>query len=160
MNKKWTVIEKVISTLLQAWALFYVYSLTSNLLGSTSIPGRPGMGGSVTFNMFHINYLMGILCFIGGIGLLYDKRWGWVLSVLTSLVFAGLMLVSARNGITAEKNDHMMRSVSYLVVAALFATIFLLLVQKPFRLKYKPNAVTWLLVVGAVIAVIIDKSVL
>lgn len=159
MNKRWTIIEKVISTLLQAWALFYIYSLTSTLLGTARMPSRLTMANTITFKMFHVNYIMGVLCFAGGIGLLYDKRWGWVLCLITTLVFTGLMLVSGRNGITAEKNEHMMMSVSYLVVAALFAIMFLLLVQKPLRLKYKPNVVTWLLVAGVIILVVIDKNV-
>lgn len=156
MNKRWNAIETVIATLLQAWALFFIYSLADNL----HVAGGVSMPTGVWIKVYHINLLSGLLCFIGGIGLLYDKRWGWISSIISTLVFAGFMLVSGRNGITAEKNAHMGASVSYLIVAALFVAIFILLIQKPFRIKYKPNLLTWLLVGGALVLVIIDKSVM
>ena len=155
MRKSWNIIETVIATLLQAWALFYIYSLVDRL----KVAGGVSMPANLWIKAFHINFLLGVLCFLGGIGLLYDKRWGWVSSIICTLAFAGFMLVSGRNGVTAQKNVHMMASVSYLIVAALFIALFILLVQKPFRIKYKPNFLTWLLIGGALVLVVIDKSV-
>jgi len=160
MKKSWNIIEKVIATLLQAWALFYVYSLSSHNTETVRLLSKSAVNYGLLIKAFHLNYLIGVLCFVGGIGLLYDKRWGWVSCIISTLVFTGLMLVSGRNGITTEQNEHMVNSISYLIVAALFIATFILLVQKPFRVKYRPNMLTWLLIAGVIVLVIVDKSVL
>jgi len=151
MKRSWTITEKVIATLLQAWALFYVYSLTD------SIVDRLHYG--IIISMFHMNYLAGILAFVGGVALLYDKRWGWLSCIICVIIFAGFMLVSGRNGIMKENSVRVMASVGYLITAALFIVLFILLVQKPFRQKYKPTVLSWLIVGASIMLVLIDKSV-
>ncbi|HVX52580.1 MAG TPA: hypothetical protein VHB48_20640 [Chitinophagaceae bacterium] len=166
MKKGWNITEKVIATLLQAWALFYLYLLTAGINTKLNFGLQVGqikkedISFWELFKIFHFNYIAGVFCFLAGLGLLYDKKTGWIASLISSLVFAGFLLTSGRNGVTKSNNPHLATSISYIVVAIAFAAIFLVLVLKPFRQKYKPTTANWLVVLGAVILAVIDTSVL
>lgn len=159
MKKSWTITEKVIATLLQAWAVYFVYSLTNGISDRLHFVTKVQMDYGLIISMFHMSYIIGILTFVAGVALLYDKKWGWLSCIICTILFAGFMLVSGRNGIQKENNVMLMASVGYFITAALFIILLFLLVQKPFRQKYKPTILNWLIVGASVLLVLIDKSI-
>lgn len=160
MKKSWNITEKIIATFIQAWSIFYLYSLVEHLPGILFFVRSQNVGLGYYINTFLINYGIGILGFIGGVALLYEKKWGWVSCELCMLCFAILMLVTGREGLTNEENKHVEASVSYVVAALAFLGIFVLLAQKPYRVKYKPTFINWLVIAGITVAVLAAKSVL
>ncbi|HWB28839.1 MAG TPA: hypothetical protein VG738_25370 [Chitinophagaceae bacterium] len=165
MKKGWNITEKVIATILQAWALFYLYLLTMAIYSKLQFGLQTGgikkedISFWELFRMFHFNYIAGLLCFYAGLMLLYDRKKGWVTSVISTIIFAGFMLVSGRNGVMKDNNTHVMTSVSYLIAAVVFAAIFIVLVLKPFRVKYHPTTANWLFIMGVILLAVIDKTV-
>lgn len=160
MKKSWNITEKIISTLIQAYAIFYLYSLTEHMQTMIKFANSEDLGFGLLFKTFFINYSLGILAFVGGVALLYDKKWGWVSSQLCLLCFAGLMLATGRNGVVNKENTHVGASVSYLLVALGFIAAFAILSLKPYRVKYKPTFINWMLIIGLAIVAIAAKSVL
>jgi len=153
--------------MLQAWSLYFLYALTIQIVGRLQQAKQIGvikMGSTVSdvgslFRLYHINYLMGMLAFYGGFTLLYNKKSGWMASVVSCLLFMGFMFVSGRNGVVGQAATKATYSVSYLIAGALFAALFILLILKPFRQKYKPTFANWLIMGGIVLLVIIDKQI-
>jgi hypothetical protein len=166
MTKKWTTIQIIIASILQAWALHFIYTFTEQIINrlhqgaqlkvikSADISASFGS----LFRLYHINYFTAILAFCGGFALIYDKKWGWIASAASSLIFMGFMLVSGRNGVIGQgsKGGY---SISYLVAGLVFAAMFILLVLKPFRVKFQANFANWLVIGGLAMLVLIDKQV-
>lgn len=165
MKKGWNITEKVIATILQGWSLFYLYSVSSGIydrlhLGLSS--GRitkDDMSYFELFKLFHSNYFIGLLALYAGLALMYDKKGGWIAAVASTLLYAGFFLVSGRNTMMVDPPQKILLAVSYFIAALIFAVMFVLLLQKPFRAKYRPNIVNWLVIMLMVILVVIDKSV-
>lgn len=165
MTKKWTIIQNVIATILQAWALFFLYTFTDQILSQVKLGTAEGVIKSSDVNYFkmlqvyHVNYILGVLAFYGGLAMLYDKKGGWIASAASCLIVMGFMFVSGRNGLMAEdaaKNTGF--SLSYLLAGVAFAVMFVLLMAKPFRQKYQVTTINWLIMGGIVLFVVIDKQ--
>jgi hypothetical protein len=164
MKKGWFITEKVIATILQAWSLFYLYSISVEIYKNLHMGVLTGqlkkedLDFAELFKAFHFNYIAGLVCLYAGLVLMYDKKKGWIAAIISTLIFAGFMLVSGRNGVVKNNNPHIMTSVSYLIAAAVFTAMFVLLVLKPFRVKYQPTFANWLFIIGVIIVAIIDKT--
>jgi len=165
MKKGWNITEKVIATILQGWSLFYLYSLTSGIYDRLHFGVNSGkitnedVKFSEIFSLFHGNYFAGLLALYAGLVLMYDKKSGWVASVISTVLFTGFFLVSGRNILMATKDPHPLLAVSYFVAALVFVIMFILLLQKPFKSKYQPNVANWLGITGVIILMVIDKTV-
>ena len=167
MTKKWLITQNVIATILQAWALFFLYSFTDNIVGRLQSALHEGVINEKEINYvkmigeYHLYYLSGILAGYAGLALMYDKKWGWLAAIASSLIFMGFTLVSARTGLASEdETKHDPYFISYLSAGFVFATIFILLVLKPFRAKYNPSLINWLAVGGIVLFAIVDQQLL
>lgn len=164
MTKKWTVTQNVIATLLQAWALFFVYSFTNSVFSrmgnavNEGIVGQQQISYIKMFTSYNAYYLSGILVGIGGLGLLYDKKWGWITSLATSLAFMMFMLSATRTAITDHDNGKTGGNItSHFIEAIAFAAIAVLLTLKPFRTKYQPSLLNWLAIAGILSFLLADK---
>jgi hypothetical protein len=160
MKKSWNITEKIISTLIQAWAVFYLYSITEHVQTMLKLSQSGNLGYGLLVATFFVNYSLGIMAFTGGVALLYDKKWGWVLCQLCLLCIAGLMLINGREGLINKENTRVAASVSYLLVALGFIAAFVVLSLKPYRVKYKPTFLNWAFIIGVTIAVVAAKTVL
>ncbi len=109
----------------------------------------------VTYNAY---YLSGILAGIGGFGLLYEKKWGWVMSLAASLTFMVLMLITARTIMTGHESGKTGGNITtHFIEAFAFAAIAIILTLKPFRAKYDPSLLTWLSIAAMVGFLLADK---
>ncbi len=166
MKKGWNITEKIICTILQGWALYYLYAITYEVYASGQKSLQMGlithdnMKYGDLFRTMHIYYFMGLMCLYGGLALLYDRKGGWVASVTTTALFTGFLLVSGRNGIIKDNSAQIMASVGYLIAAFVFASMFIILLLKPFRAKYKPTIYNWLVITGIIVLVLLDRNVL
>ncbi len=164
MTKKWTVTQNIIATILQAWALFFLYTFTNSVFSRMGNAVNEGIVEQqqinyvkmfVTYNAY---YLSGILAGIGGFGLLYDKKWGWVTSLAASLTFMVLMLSAARTALAGHDSGKTGGSITtHFIEAFAFAAIAVILTLKPFRTKYEPSFLNWLAIAGMLALLLADK---
>lgn len=164
MTKKWTVTQNIIATILQAWALFFLYSFTNSVFSRMSnalnegIVDQQQINYVKMFTSYNAYYLSGILAGIGGLGLLYDKKWGWVTSLATSLAFMLFMLSAARTALTDHDSGKTGGSItSHFIEAFAFGAIAVILTLKPFRAKYQPSLLNWLAIAGIITILLADK---
>jgi hypothetical protein len=158
-RRSWIVAEKFIGVILLLWAIFIFYSIVSNM----SAMYRSGYmaAGKITFSSIvfanHFNIIISILCWFGSCLFLYKDRTGWMLCVISSLIFGITLFISAR----AKASDSTLSLANYYksygAAALLFFVIFVLLLLKPIREKYKPISKTWLWMAGIVLLAVIDK---
>jgi hypothetical protein len=164
MTKKWMIIQNAVAALLLAWAVFFLYSFNVSAFSRLGAAMKEGVvkKTDVSFvkmaSVYNVYYLCGILAGYAGIALLFEKKWGWLASLATSLIFLAFMLISVRDGLTDNAQNGF--PTSYLIAAITFAVIFLLLIAKPFRARYRPTLLNWLAVALILVLVIVDKQVL
>ena len=158
-RRSWIVAEKFIGVILLLWAIFIFYSIVSNMAAMY----RSGYmaAGKITFSSLvfanHFNIIISILCWFGSCLFLYKDRTGWMLCVISSLIFGITLFISAR----AKASDSTLSLANYYksygAAALLFFVIFVLLLLKPIRERYKPISKTWLWMAGIVLLAVIDK---
>jgi len=165
MTKKWTITQNIIATILQAWALFFLYFFTDSIfsrLGGAlheGIVSQSNINYVKMFGVYNTYYLSGILAGYGGLAMLYDKKWGWLASIAASLTFMVFMLMSARTGLTGNATGKAGSNfISYFIAGFAFAAMAIVLTLKPFRVKYQPTFLNWVAIAGVIIILLIDKQ--
>ncbi len=159
MKKKWIIISRVISVILFMWSLYVLFDVTTRIYTNMHTGLRTGalraenVGYGHLVKSFYIIYLTAFIALYAGIALMYEKKQGWIFAIIACMLYTGSMLISARNNLIIE-NTNKLVGVSYFGAALLFATMFILLVLKPFREKYRPAFKNWLFV-GAIVGLII-----
>jgi hypothetical protein len=156
MKKKWTIVSQIIAILLFAWSLFVLYNVTSRL-NFVLRSGEKVSSGHLG-KVFYIKYLIVFIALYGSIALMNGKKNGWMFTIIASVLYAGFMLVSARNSLIGEKTNVSL-SAGYFGAAFAFTAMFILLVLKPFREKYKPTFRNWLFIVAIAALIIIVKNI-
>jgi hypothetical protein len=154
MNKHWTLFEKIISGFQIIFGIagisFVVWSL--NLTITTIFEHSDYTWNDVSFYKLLKNHYFfiftGALCLSSGILLLKNKKIGWILSVVTWLLYALGTLINllAKN----DENEYLFESnLEFILVGLVITSFFILalcLTLKPFRTKYKANLNSWILI--------------
>lgn len=158
-RRGWMVVEKCIGLILLIWAIFVLYSVVSTIAGMY----RSGYmaTGKITFASIasknHFNIIISILCLFGGCMLLYKDKTGWMLCVISSLIFAATLFISSRSKAGDNTLPFAGYYKSYGIAALVFFAIFFLLLAKQIRERYKPTSKTWMLIAGIILLLVIDK---
>ncbi|HEX5154523.1 MAG TPA: hypothetical protein VFW07_23920 [Parafilimonas sp.] len=158
-RRTWIVLEKFIGIILLLWSVFIFYSVVSNIAEMY----RSGFmaTGSITFSSIvannHFNIILSVLCVFGSCMLLYKDRTGWMLCVISSFIFGITLFISSRSKATDSTLPLAGYYKSYGAAALLFFVIFILLLLKPIRERYKPTSKIWFWITGVVLLLIIDK---
>jgi len=158
-RRAWVVIEKFIGIILLLWSIFILYSVVSSIAGMY----RSGYmaTGKITFGSIasanHFNIIISILCLFGSCLFLTKDRAGWMLCLISSLMFGITLFISSR----AKANDSTLSFANYYksygITALLFFVIIILLLIKPIRERYKPTVQTCLWITGIIFLLVIDK---
>ena len=160
MNNKWKIIERVIalifiigggSLLYLEWTSFH--NLLNILLQRTSIENL----SSIYFlKIFHLFFLIPVASLVAGVLLLLHKKTGWILCASVSLLFIFLTYIPV-HGKSDYFND-MSKVAIWLISFSVFClTIFITLLLKPFREKYKPTKTNWMIIFLIVGLVFLDR---
>lgn len=137
----------IIQTILDYYSVFYINPLFNK--------------GDILLLSFRKNYMLFIVAFlsiISGIMLLKSSLNGWILSIITWIMYAVLIIISFLK-INQDKSsilDYESKIVIGFMVL-LFITILLLFTSKEFKMKYKPNKSNFIFIVGVVLGLTIVK---
>jgi len=159
MNKKWSVIEKIIGCLITLWGMYTLYSVVSNVYGLIS--SGIVMTGNITYLQIvqtnHLNILLSVACIFGGMFLFYGDKAGWLLCLISCCMYAVVLFMSAASNHADIKKTSLFFYQSYSVTAILFVIVLILLIQKPFREKYQPTVKNLRLFALIFFALLADK---
>jgi drug/metabolite transporter (DMT)-like permease len=161
MNRNWQITEKIIAGVLITWGciLFFegayaLYNLFQILLQNLK---WEQISLFKSFKIFHLQILLPLTTISGGIFLLIGRKIGWILSLIASLVSAGIYLIPYDKVFEKEdyKNSEFILFVS--CIAIFFLAISIVLALKPFRNKYKPTKTNWLIISVVVFLIFADQ---
>lgn len=155
----WNTLEKIMAIIIAAACLFILYSEVAVVAGIIR-SGYMSSGKQTYLQLIqahHLPVILGIAGLFGGSMMLFNDKTGWILSLITTIMFGVLFFVSSRsnalNGSLAFASFYK----SYGITSIIWFVFFLLLLLKPFRRKYHPTAKNWLWITAVVLVLILDK---
>jgi hypothetical protein len=159
MQKNWIIIEKIIGGLLAIWGMVVLYNTTAVVLQSINYGHVPPPNLSYThvFKMNHLYFLLALATMFGGALMIFNDKEGWLLSFICTATYAIAFFISARFNSQAATQPYSQFFKGYSLMALLFLTITILLIQKPFRQKYHPTTKNWIWTISILGILIIDK---
>jgi hypothetical protein len=155
----WLLTERIVGCILLLWSMFVLYSILSiiaDMFRSGYIAaGNTSFSSIVIKN--HLIVIISILCLYGSWALLYNDKTGWMLCVVSSLIYCINLFMSSQSKAIDSKLPFVEHHKSYGIASLLFLLIFFLLLLKPMRIKYRPTVKTWILISVAIVLCILDK---
>ncbi len=161
MTKNWRTAEIIIAIVLILWGCFLFFEgvhsiyFVFTLAFQDHILKWEQVSLLKTFHSYYIQVLLPFTAIMGGIFLLRNKKIGWILSLITSLLYTGIFLVPYDNASNYYKDLEFVLIIS--CIGIFFITISIVLALKPFRNKYKANKINWLIISAVVLLVYADK---
>lgn len=105
----------------------------------------------------HFIFLSGVMGFMSGVLLLKGKKCGWILNVSSWLVYSlGAFLITWR----LERTNDSFTNQNYILIGILifiFLIMAIVMILKPFRLKYKPSSKSWATIGVITLVFLLDK---
>lgn len=162
MQKTWQLIEKTCALLVTVWGLISLYSIVHTVWNI--ITSGYAASNNITYtDIFldnHLNFLLSLAAIYGGVALLFSSKEGWILSVITSLLFAVSLFVSARINAAHDVLPTAENFKGYGVLALLFIAVFVVLLLDQIRRRYQPSAQQWKWMAIATVLLLLDKFLL
>ena len=161
MNKYWLVFEKAAGIILVCISICILYLVTD--LFSNSLEHLPASEVlEFYFNSdFGLWSILGLLGFVGGVLLLFNKKWGWLASIV---IFFSYFVISSIISIKflIEKNSSNASDDfwSWLLIGMIISSFLflgILLTHNRFRRKYSAKKESFFLVAFLVMVVVADK---
>ncbi len=157
----WLIIEKIISCILLLWSVFVLASILSVVSGMLRYgyiaAGNASLSSIAIKN--HLVIIVSILCLFGSWMLLFKDKIGWIICVVSSLIYGVNLLLSSRSKAADSTLAYAEHYKSYGIASLLFFIIFILLLLKPIRKNYHPTIKTWIIISVIIVLFIIDKMI-
>jgi len=112
------------------------------------------------FKNYHLTFLLPLTAIFAGFFLLYSKKIGWTIALIVTFLHAFLFLI------LSNKDEVLFIALgkALLIATILFCTLwvssFIILLFKPFRLKYSATLKNFCVVSICVGIIILDKTIL
>jgi hypothetical protein len=153
-----SITEKTIASLLIAWAGLVGYFLVGGIWSLFEIGIIQPMPFGQFVKLYHLVFLLPLLTIVSGFSLLFNKKFGWTLS-LASLIINGLFFL-----IPTEKGKSILTDEASIIffcsLAFLSLILFYILVRPAFRNKYNATRKTWLTIASIATLVLADRFIL
>ena len=162
MTSRYSTIEKVISILLFGWGVTFLVGTIISNYNFLQLEFKNGMLSWQTisfFNIFrryHLMILLALATIFAGVSLFLNKRVGWTFAIITLLLNAILPFIPV------DKYDGLFYShfiFQEILFSLAFASLFLILLLRPFREKYNVTNKTWLIIATITGIIIIEKTI-
>ena len=166
MKIKWRIIEKTIGVTQILWGLgillFAFWGLTQlwEVFGRNSEFPSEKISLAKVFVKSHFSIVISVLSIFGGIALLWEKKAGWVASIIVNLTFfvsyfISLFYQKSPGASIAEMDTNTLFLTSLLNL--IFISICGLLMAGYFRKKYNPDSKTWLFLILLTVVLAADR---
>lgn len=162
MQKRLLVIEKTCALLVTTWGVISLYSIVHTVWNI--ITTGYASSNNITYTDIiidnHLNLLLSLAALYGGVALLFGSKEGWILSVITSLMFTISLFVSSRINAGNEVLPTAANFKGYGLLALIFLVILVMLLLQQIRSKYKPTNSQWKWMAIATVLLLLDKFIL
>ncbi len=141
MNRNFVIIEKIIATILVLYGSMFLYSTLFMVSTLTRIAQEQNIE-KVDFLFLRISrgYSLSILgsslTILGGVLLFFNKRLGWILSLLASLLLGVQLLIAIVEAYSLNNENAILIS-ARIFMTTLFLSFTFCLLLRPYRIKYK-----------------------
>lgn len=155
----WLFAEKIAACILLLWSVFVlasIISVVSGMLHSGYIAAGNTSLSSIAIKN-HLVIIVSVLCIVGSWLLLFKSKTGWIICIVSALIYCINLFTSSRSKAINSKLPFAEHYKSYGIAALLFLIILFLLLLKPIREKYQPTLKTWMLIIGIIVLCIVDK---
>jgi hypothetical protein len=160
MNKKWSIVELVISCILIMWGTLAFITVIAEIKKME----QTGFTNAINTSVFklilqkHVPLIVCLMAIYGSITTLMNKKIGWIFCITSCFMFAYFFFLSAKAGAAqTQQNAFAANASSYYFSMLLFLLLGVLLLMKPFRIKFKPAGKDWTILVVIILALLIDK---
>src|SRR4051794_14269771 len=127
MNKKWSIIEKILGILIVLWGLLAFYSVITMVW---KLAHPPHIIQPIPYfdiiKSEHLNLILGLGTIYAGILLLFNTKEGWTLSVIATIMYAISFIISARSNSQNNQQTYFDFFKSYSLMALIFVGILVL----------------------------------
>ena len=158
MRREWFIIEKIISIALIIWGGLLFYSVLRGLFYLFNRIPLKEVSLATTFKNFHIMFFLPLATIIGGFLLLFNKKPGWIISLITLLLNGIIYLIPPNRHTHHFSSSDLNSFIVISIMTTICSSLFIILLQNPFQTKYNPTRYTWLIIVLVTTAVIIDRT--
>jgi hypothetical protein len=166
MKLGFKIIEKVIAIALIMIGVLMIYLLAESFNNIMRFEQyHPTMKPKIALFGFLRHTNASILIFLaaifGGILLFLNRKVGWIIAMIallsyTLLIVTNILFDRKRFTMTLDQDDHPILLIVGL--SLIFAVPLVIMILKPFRLKYSPTMKTYLIIVGVSVSILIDYS--
>lgn len=153
-----SITEKTIASLLIVWAVLLGYFLTGGIMTLFEIGLIQPISLIAFIKLYHLFCLLPLLTIVAGLSLLFNTRFGWMLSLALLIINGLFFLIPTEKGKTMLNDGTSIILVSSLVLFSLI--LFYILVRPVFLNKYNPTRNTWLTIALIASFVLADKFIL
>jgi hypothetical protein len=155
-------LEKTISIIQIASAIFLIWFAIDNLLMIIEVSHRPYFRGAEIsilklFRTYHLNIILGLISLISGIALLFQKFWSWALSVIFWFSFSFSLFISMIKLYLKKPIFEIDKILLTVFIVLIFACGGIILINENFRKKYTPNKSTWIIIISTIFIIILDR---
>lgn len=160
---KVTTLERLIATaqiLLATFILWITIDSFNTIISFEEMP--PYYGGqkvtkSLLFSTYHFDALFSTISIISSIGLILQKRWGWISSIIVWFTYSTIAVISVLR-LVIKKTNWDISEISFLgLLPIIFLIIGSLLTTKQFKEKYNLNQNTLIVIITVIIIFSLDK---
>jgi hypothetical protein len=162
---KLTTLERTITIIQFSLFLFIFFFTVDSLITTIRFwENPPYYGGqkvtnALLFRTYHFNILFSVISIFSSIGLLLQKRWGWVASIIvwfTSGITTIIMIVQL-----VLKKPYWDMTMTEIIFSSFLALFFFaigcLLITTRFKEKYKLTSSTIKVIITVIVFLILDK---
>jgi predicted neutral ceramidase superfamily lipid hydrolase len=165
MNRGLAWTEKIIAVLLIVFACVKIYALSFSMYWTFDIAFNQAhltwkeISLTKVVSNYHLETILSLATLVGAILLLCNKKPGWILTAAISiigLVQFIIMLVKFKGDKHQLGNDLWLYLLPGILIAV-YLTFLILLLQKPFRIKYAMTRKSWLTILLLVLIYFTDS---
>jgi hypothetical protein len=158
MTRNWYITEKIISLALIIWGGLLLYYSSRGILLLSDFVSSQDFSVWTTFKYYHLLFILPLATIIAGLLLLFDKRTGWTMALMTLLMNAFVFSIPKDK----YTNNFDLNSSGFIVSMLFFSivclTSFFILLRKPLQIKYNPTKKTWLTIAVLTLFILLDKT--
>jgi hypothetical protein len=131
VSKTWTIIEKIIGTVLMAWGLVVLYNVLRMMLDmvNSGFTTSAKITYLQLFGRNHLNLLLSLAAVFAGAMLWFNDKKGWLLSIICTTLYLVTFIRSSQANSKDASQAYFEFYKSYSLMALLFLVILILLLQ-------------------------------
>ena len=109
------------------------------------------------FKTYHFDILFSIFVIVSSIGLVFQRKWGWITSIIVWFTYSIISIISIARLILKKPNWNISEISLWAIFPILFSLIGYLLISTRFKEKYEPNQKTFITIITIIIVFSLDK---